>query len=231
MANMKSLLVVMLLLFKVNLCYPQGIPIPDKPLPNDSIEELYITSYLRIKTGQVPAIDNDEEINSFVLKALDRAQKSVWTARCYVVNKEKNAYIIKANIPQQLVNKRFKFKTIAVVTSKHHPMDGGVKPRDLNSGTIDLSIIELTIKSTPIGAEVFLIPNRVWKTEFDSSNYKTDFRLDEYKVNTSSTNTLALIDETVYVVIYKLDEKYKIVRHFTKPASIQKKQTVFVELN
>jgi hypothetical protein len=98
-------------------------------------------------------------------------------------------------------------------------------------GGVVLSNIKLLLKSTPEGAETFLIPNRIWLDKFqDPSWEKKSFIMEQFRVTTKPTTTnYANIDETVYVVVYKMNNRYKKVIYFTKPASVEKEQVVWIK--
>jgi hypothetical protein len=135
------------------------------------------------------------------------------------------------DIPDHLVGKVHKFSFTAL--SYPRPSGGGhVEPSKIKIGSGTFTGIKLNIKSNPVGAETFLIPNRVWINSFqneDLQNWKD--RLYNYRVNTSYTNTFAYIDETTYAIVFKQGRDYRVIKHFTKPKNVEKEQTVFVDLN
>jgi len=94
----------------------------------------------------------------------------------------------------------------------------------------DFPNIKLNLNSIPNGAEIFLVPNRVWIKEFKGKNWSlfSENYMDRFRVNGTTTNTFTQIDETVYVIIFKLDGKYKTRTYYTKPAQIQPEQTVII---
>jgi hypothetical protein len=99
-----------------------------------------------------------------------------------------------------------------------------------NYGGVKMSNIKLLLKSNPEGAETYLIPNRIWLREFKNVSLdKDDSKLQKFRVNTSSTNTYALVDETVFVVMFKMNDKFKKVIHNTKPYNVEQQQTVWIK--
>jgi hypothetical protein len=131
----------------------------------------------------------------------------------------KGEYYVKINIPESILSNSKGLWCTAYMLN-------GKDTIEQEYGGTTLSTIRLNLKSTPEGAESFLIPSRIWDDKFENANWQGTGLLDKYQVNTSSTNTYAFVDETVYVVVFKKGNKYKKVIHRTKPAKVENIQTV-----
>lgn len=105
-----------------------------------------------------------------------------------------------------------------------------IKSKSWDYGGVNLSRIQLEINSEPKGAEVYLIPNRVWMRDFEGEDVSANVsRLQRYRVNTSFTDTHVTIDQTVFRILFKLDGQMQNIVHYTKPQSVEPTQKVFVK--
>jgi hypothetical protein len=186
-----------------------------------------VSTYLHIKGDWLASDGKHNTIIGFVLNNIDTLGKSNWKSnKITEFEKERDGYFIKANIPAYVSDNSSQIWCTAISLRPENKSDtirtkyGGVK----------LSKIKLILNSTPEGAESYLVPNRIWIEKFANTSWdKDDSELQKFRVNTSSTNTYAYVDQTVFVVIFKLDDKYKKVIHFTKPASVQEEQPVWIK--
>lgn len=107
--------------------------------------------------------------------------------------------------------------------------DNKIKQRSYPYGGVQLSAIQLEIQSDPNGAEVYLIPNRIWNRDFEGEELQNkESDLLRYRVNSAFTNTHVLIDQTVFRILFRLEDDFKSIIHYTQPKSIQPSQKVFV---
>jgi hypothetical protein len=97
-------------------------------------------------------------------------------------------------------------------------------------GGVELSTIRLNISSTPPGAEVYLVPNRIWQSTLEKLDWQEDLSLlGDFRVSTSLTETYTYIDQTVFKVIFKLGDQFQTVTHFTRAPAIEKEQHISVK--
>jgi hypothetical protein len=189
-------------------------------------EQQTVTQYFHIK-GKLPAGAYRQELEGFILQNIDTSNKINWQSpliKDYEL--EQQGYFLKANLPTSIQRNSRHLQCSGVITS---PVAGGIKRDTIDYGGVNFNRIKLILKSTPEGAESFLIPNRIWTQKFSSGVWKKENSLlEKYRVNTSSTNTYAYVDETVFVVLYKIKDKFKKTIHYTKPARIETEQTVWV---
>lgn len=169
-----------------------------------------------------------QSIISFELTNIDSLGNSNWKSQEITeFEKDKNGYFVKANIPLHVSNNSSEIWCTAKLLK---PRKSGYDTIRQEYGGVQLSAIKLSLKSNPEGAETFLVPNRIWQSKIKKEFLNNDdSQLQKYRVNTSSTNTYAYVDETVFVVIFKMDDKYKTIIHNTKPYFIEQEQTVWVD--
>jgi hypothetical protein len=173
-----------------------------------------------------------DQLIGFKLKNLDTLNHSNWESGLITTfeadeSQNKKGYYIKINAPDYILLNSSKMWCSAVIARKAR--SGKIDTTIVKYGGVDLSRIKLILKTTPEGAETFLIPNRIWKAKVEKENWKTDLEiLENFRVNTSATNTTAYINETVYVVLFKRNNSVKKVTHFTKPFRVEQEQTVWV---
>ena len=186
-----------------------------------------VSTYLHIR-GQWFGSDRwNDPIISFILTNIDSLGKPNWKSKEIMdLEKDDDGYLVKANIPLSVIgNSSQMWCTAASIKS----YVSGYDTIKINYGGVRLSNIKLILKSSPEGAETYLIPNRIWAKDFGNASLdQTDSQLQKFRVNTSSTNTYAFVDETVFVVIFKMNGKFKEIIHRTKPYGVEKEQTVWI---
>lgn len=171
----------------------------------------------------------------FVMQNVDTLGNKTWKSGP-ITDFEKDGYdyFVKTNIPAEVQGNSKQLWCTAFMKRKNY-----VYGREMSTDTfsfryggVTLSKIKLQLKTNPEGAETFLIPNRIWLTKIMYSQWKNNSEiLEKYRVDNSSTNTYVYIDQTVYRIIFKKNNAYKSVTHYTKPEAIQKEQTVSINLN
>ncbi len=173
-----------------------------------------------------------DQLLGFVLKNMDTANQANWESGLITTfeiddSRNEKGYYIKINAPETILHNSSKIWCSAVIRKRNSA--GKMDTVKVKYGGVDLSRIKLILKTTPEGAETFLVPNRIWKSKVEKEDWKTDLEiLENFRVNTSATNTTAYINETVYVVLFKRNKKVKKVTHFTKPFRVEQEQTVWV---
>jgi hypothetical protein len=188
-----------------------------------------VTNYIHIKPLSVKGGYHPV---AFVLKNIDTLGNITWQSeKITQFEKDSLGFFMKLNIPSNVLKNSRQLWCTALIKNMDSTRTIYRKSSyEMNYGGVKLSSIKLILKSTPLGAESFLIPNRIWMDKIEKSNWENDNTIiEKFRINTSSTDTYAFVDETVFVVLYKLNNKYKKVIHFTKPASIEKEQTVWVK--
>ncbi|MDB5012530.1 MAG: hypothetical protein JWQ25_732 [Daejeonella sp.] len=181
----------------------------------------FITSYLRIPFYPTKW----RSVNGFYIKNIDKNDSISWRSPLEKnVFKMDSTFLLKVDLPLNVVSSsKEMWCTFSGESSAGEPI---LK----EYGGLTLSNIQLLLKSKPKGANVFLIPNRIWNTEIEGKNWQNNQAdLERFRVNTSTTDTFALIDQTVYVILFNSNGKWLKRIHFTKPEKIQKQQVVSVE--
>ncbi len=186
------------------------------------------TNYIHIqKQDDGKAYDTQNELVGFILKSVDTLGKINWQSnKITEFENEGDDYFLKVDIPAAVRSNSMKLWCTALTVNSNKSIHDTIKHEYAG---VEPGSIRLLLKSNPEGAEIFLVPNRIWNRRFENLQLASVVnKLETYRVNTSSTNTYAYIDETVYVVVYKLENKIKKTIHHTRPASIEKDQTVWV---
>lgn len=180
-----------------------------------------VSTYLHIKLTQVKWT---KPISSFVLTNIDSSGNQNWKSQeISEFEQDGSGYFVKVNIPFYVSRNSSQMWCTATRIV-------GYDTIKTNYGGVKMSNIKLLLKSNPEGAETYLIPNRIWLREFKNVSLdKDDSKLQKFRVNTSSTNTYALVDETVFVVMFKMNDKFKKVIHNTKPYNVEQQQTVWIK--
>jgi hypothetical protein len=187
-----------------------------------------VSTYLHIKGELIKSDKSKDSLVGFLLNNIDISGKSNWkSGEITEFEKERDGYFIKADIPAYVSKNSSQTWCTAIFLRSSGNKTDTIRTK---YGGVKLSKIKLILNSTPEGAESYLVPNRIWMEKFANTSWdKDDSELQKFRVNTSSTNTYAYVDQTVFVVIFKLNDKYKKVIHFTKPASVQEEQPVWVK--
>jgi len=216
---MKSLLVISIFLFSG--C--KGIP--HKAYYSDSS----VTTYLHTEIDWW-YVEPQDSLIGFRFRNINRFGKQNWKSKL-ILEFDTIAlyeYYVKANIPLFALNNSKKMWCTAVYLRHSR---NGLDTISREYGGVEISKIKLILKSNPQGAETYLIPNRIWMDKFDGVSFeKDDSPIQKFRVNTSSTNTYAYVDETVFVVLFKINNKYKKLIHQTKPFKVEAEQTVWINL-
>lgn len=157
--------------------------------------------------------------------------------------KDDQGLLFKVVVPQTLINPDIDFNCFAHAVIKDdtptwiwtYPTEetDSAEIVSIPYAGVNLSQISLEIISDPPGAEVFLIPNRIWLQNYKDIGLNALFenkeQLEEFRVNSSLTNTSVIIDQTVFKVLFRLNENVQTLTHFTRPESVEKNQQIFIK--
>lgn len=211
---MEKLLIVLLLINSFQLTSDEA---------KAQVDTSEVSCFIRIKHQNLKAY----RISNFVLRYSDSATGATWTSKkLKPLEQDSNGYLVKVDVPKRYSSSPIMFQCTAEASYGNRY---GKKTAIVEYGGVTLSNIKLILKSSPLGADAYLIPNRIWQTKIRKKKWQKDLSLiSDYLVNTSRTDTFAHIDETVYVVIFKYEDKYVQRIHFTKPYSVEKEQYVNV---
>ena len=187
-----------------------------------------VSTYMHLKGDWLAVDGKHNTIIGFILNNIDTLGNKNWRSKEITeYEKERDGYFIKADIPAYVSDNSSQIWCTAITLRSSGDKTDTIRT---NYGGVRLSRIKLLLNSTPEGAESYLVPNRIWIDKFANTSWdKDDSELEKFRVNTSSTNTYAYVDQTVFVVIFKLNDKYKKVIHFTKPASVEEEQHVWIK--
>ncbi len=186
----------------------------------------YSTNFLHIKNPGLQSYGNDRPIRAFVLESHDNLGNINWISKRIVpLGLDEEGYLIKVNLPDSIM------KTAKALWCNAYVFDDndgtGGSEQIIKYGGVKCNSIKLLINSAPSGAESYLISNRVWMERFKDIEWQNAVLLNPFKVDEGLTNTHVFIDETVYVIIFRLNNAYKQVIHHTRPYSVDSVQTVF----
>jgi hypothetical protein len=203
---------------------------------NDSLSQIQlettetISYYLDLKHKWVIDEQRGEKLVGFLLTNIDTSGNSNWKSNIItsfeMYDKTLWTYFIKVNLPNHVFTNSKELWCTALVTKSNINQIDTIK---LNSGGVRLSNITLELISNPKCAEVFIIPNRIWQDKIERSNWQNnDADLEKYRVGEGCTDVKAAINQTVYVVLFKLNNTFIKRIHDTKPASIEQQQRISV---
>jgi hypothetical protein len=129
-------------------------------------------------------------------------------------------FLVKVRLPLKLYNLNPMYTCTATIDST----------KTISYGGVNIHGIQLELRSNPQKAEVYLIPRRIWLNQIQNSNWQKNNTLIEiFLVDSDKTDTTVNIDETVYTVIFKLNDKYLVRTHYTKAKEIEPQQKVSVD--
>ncbi|UII31350.1 hypothetical protein LVD17_23950 [Fulvivirga ulvae] len=140
-------------------------------------------------------------------------------------------FMIKVDVPRAISESADMLECTAIAKKSYGIWSwlGYKKEIEIPYGGVNLSVIKLEIKSDPTGAEVYMVPIRVWDKLF--KNRKLERSVDDlefYKVNTSVTDTFVRIDQTVFKVVFHRNGLFKTLIHRPQPQSIEPIQIINV---
>lgn len=187
-------------------------------------------------TVESKSLSQYEKVIAFILKTPDNSPINWKSERLTPIQKISGSeYKLKVNIPADILENIDMLECIGVVKRSWGILTW-MWPKDkreieVSYGGIGLNLIDLQIKSKPQGADVYLIPMRIWNANY--SDAQLDGYLEElelYKVNTSVTDTFVKVDETVFKVVLHINGQFKTTVYRPIPQSVEPSQTVFMQL-
>ncbi|MFD2164603.1 hypothetical protein ACFSJU_19510 [Paradesertivirga mongoliensis] len=221
----------------------------------DSIAKLngLVTNFLYISNSYVDK--PDKMVQGFILESLDSLGRTIWKSGIIApLDADSGGYFVKAEIPLHItrfhanINCSLIYQNVGKEVSKSSRTGGGglfgwgnagrksnakiiIKPDTMSMryGTT-AGNIELELKSNPRGAETFLVPYRTWLSKIERPGGIIDYDTVErnWRVNGGLTDLPVYVDERVFMVVFKLNGRYKTLLHRTLPRAVSAKQPVFV---
>jgi hypothetical protein len=186
----------------------------------------YCTNFLHIKNTYLQSYGSNPPIRAFVLESHDSQGNINWFSKRIVpLGLDEDGYLLKVNLPDSIMKTAKALWCNAYVYDENTGTGGS--EQIIKYGGVKCNSIKLLINSAPSGAESYLISNRVWMERFKDIEWQNADLLSPFKVDEGLTNTHVFIDETVYVIVFKLNNSYKQVIHRTRPFSVDSVQTVF----
>ncbi|TRX47265.1 hypothetical protein FNH22_30215 [Fulvivirga sp. M361] len=143
-------------------------------------------------------------------------------------------YLIKADVPAEISTSIDELECTGIAKNSYS-MWNWLRAKDKRTlkipyGGVDLSVIKLEIRSDPKGAEVYMVPIRVWDKLFSDTKLERSIEdMELYKVNTSVTDTFVRIDQTVFKIIFHANGRFKTITHRPLPQSVEPVQSVSVQ--
>jgi hypothetical protein len=147
--------------------------------------------------------------------------------------RDEKGYLVKVSLPENL-SQHTDMLSCTLILYKKNDDPGSGQPaeidRTIRYGGIEINnIVTLKIDSDPVGAEVYIIPNSEWP-DIEKTDWKHNIsKYWLYRPDVSKTSTKISIDQTVYVIIFKLGDRYDIKIHYTKPKAVENPQSVSTE--
>lgn len=170
----------------------------------------------------------NDNLKSFTLKAVDSTNKILWKSNVisdFIDDDVKGIFTI-IDVPSNIYPNIVKFWCEANINKKvggHSSCAFQNVTQDF--GGVELSQIKLHVKSNPKGGSIYLIPFRIYE-KYYKNQILSDTLLLQFKINSSKTDVITLVDETVYMVICMLNNKIKMAYHNTKPFNIESNQVI-----
>jgi hypothetical protein len=145
--------------------------------------------------------------------------------------RDENGYLVKVRLPDYIRQRTDMLSCTLLLYEKSDDPDQIPRlDRTVRYGGVDINnIVTLKIDSDPAGAEVYIIPNSEWP-DIEKTDWKHNIsKYWLYRPDVSKTSTKISIDQTVYVIIFKLGDRYDIKIHYTKPKAVENPQAVSTE--
>lgn len=182
-------------------------------------------------------VDSDKlgkyEVEAFILKTPKKSSITWQSDRIKPLYQESDSkFLIKVDVPEEVLENVNELRCVGITKNKYRKwwLFGYKKEIEVPYGGVNFSVIKLEIKSNPQGAEVYLVPMRVWDRDFkDAVLEKSIADMEFYKVNTSVTDTFVRIDQTVFKIVFHVNDQFKTIVHRPQPQSIEPVQSVSVK--
>ncbi len=195
-----------------------------------------ISTFFHIRPSQRTGLPNDQYNSSmpdpvgFIFENWDTLGHVNWTSELVTsFIWEKGEYFVKLDLPVSIANNSREMWCTAV---GRNLTAHGFDTVRFKYGGVKLSKILLQLTSDPEGADKYLIPVRVWSKYYEKPNWEKNLsKLERFFVAPQKppNPACALVDETNFIVIYRLGDKIKKLVYNTKPENIENPQKVWVE--
>lgn len=184
-----------------------------------------VSYYLHIQPKQY----SDSDILGFELYLRPKRNQAAWTSPLLTpLQQDSLGYLVKVDIPPELVTQIKMLRCTAFSLRSREGM--ATDTVGFSDGGVRLSSIRLTILSDPSGAEVYLIPNRIWQSKIEKLNWQKDpSLLGDFRVSTSLTETYTYIDQTVFKVVFRLGDQFQTLTHNPRSPAVEPEQQISVQ--
>ena len=147
--------------------------------------------------------------------------------------RDEKGWLVNVSLPEDISQHTDMLSCTMLLYDKIEDPNSGQVPkldRSIRYGGVDINnIVTLKIDSDPAGAEVYIIPNSEWP-DIEKTDWKHNIaKYWLYRPDISKTSTKISIDQTVYVIVFKLGDRYDIKIHYTKPKAVENPQSVSTE--
>lgn len=194
-----------------------------------------ITTYLHVGKNVKKGLysTNPDEIELSRIKFQLYFKKDWYSDTLQALFRDDKGYLVKVSLPENLIRHTDMLGCTLLLYEKTDDPNNGQIPRldrSIRYGGVDINNnVTLKIDSDPAGAEVYIIPNSEWP-EIEKTDWKHNIsKYWLYRPDISKTSTRISIDQTVYVIIFKLGDRYDIKIHYTKPKAVEDPQSVSTE--
>ena len=166
------------------------------------------------------------------------------------IDKDTIGYLVKVSIPLKVLALNPMFRCDARGYPRILPPPAGAPPagapaggappaglpkggimnamRSLSYEGVFANNIQLSVKSVPSNADIYLIPNRIWKSKIKDKWESDKSVLEDFLVAADKTDVVIDIPETVFVIIFSLNGKFEWRLFPTQPKADRPKQSVTV---
>ena len=190
-----------------------------------------VSSFIYVESDTL----SEYEILGFTLKTPTSAPIDWQSGRIRPLQQDSTTrFLIKVDVPVEISKSVDELECIGIA-KRPYGMWNWLLPKhkrtvEIPYGGVALSVIKLEIKSNPTGAEVYLVPIRVWDKRFEGTELENSIDdMELYKVNTSVTDTFVRIDQTVFKIVFHVNGKFRTIIHRPQPQSIEPVQSVSIQ--
>src|SRR5664279_1465130 len=203
-------------------------------LAQDSVANS-VSTYLHVGKNVKKAMysQDPDEIELSRIKFQLNYKKEWYSDTVQALFRDDKGYLVKVSLPDDISQYTDMLSCTLFLYDKTDDPNNGQIPkldRTIRYGGVDINnIVTLKIDSDPVGAEVYIIPNSEWP-DIEKTDWKHNIsKYWLYRPDVSKTSTKISIDQTVYVIIFKLGDRYDIKIHYTKPKAVENPQSVSTE--
>ncbi len=194
-----------------------------------------ITTYLHVGKNVKKSMysQNPDEIELSRIKFQLNYKKEWFSDTLPALFRDEKGYLVKVSLPENMSQHTDMLSCTLLLYEKSddpNSVDPPAIDRTIRYGGVEINnIVTLNINSDPAGAEVYIIPNSEWP-DIEKTDWKHNIsKYWLYRPDISKTSTKISIDQTVYVIVFKLGDRYDIKIHYTKPKAVENPQSVSTE--